>query len=85
MWGDHSYSEPPAGAVTCLSCGLVSIGMTRAETEARVARVNSRLLPGEEPIGLDYFTCCRAPRYRPARIGDVPDGATMGYVLAEGV
>ncbi len=85
MRGSYDYSEPPPGAVTCMTCGRVSMGMSRAEAEAAVARVNAGLAPGEPPIGLAYFTCCRNPRYRPARIGDVPDGATITRVLAEGV
>lgn len=84
MQGPHSFSEPAPGAVTCLSCGRVSMGMTRAETEAAVASANAYRRPGEPPIGLSYFRCCPAPRYRPARIGDVPDGATISGVLAEG-
>lgn len=85
MRGSHSYSEPAPGAVCCLSCGRVSMGMTRAETEAAVASVNAQLRPGETPIGLTYFRCCPRARYRHARIGDVPDGATIGPVLAEGL
>ncbi|SDM57135.1 hypothetical protein SAMN05216360_102474 [Methylobacterium phyllostachyos] len=85
MRGDHSFSEPPAGSVTCMSCGRVSMGMTRAEAEAAAARVNAGLRPGEHPVEVSYFRCCRAPRYRPARIGDIPDGASYGSVLAEGV
>ncbi|MBE7197151.1 MAG: hypothetical protein INR70_05025 [Parafilimonas terrae] len=85
MRGDYTFSEPPPGAVCCLSCGRVSIGMTRAEAEAAVARVNAGLAPGEPAIGLSYFRCCRSPRYRPARIGDVPDGATITRVLAEDI
>ncbi len=85
MRGSYTYSEPPAGAVTCLSCGRVSIGMTRAEAEAAVDRVNAGLAPGEAAIGVSYFRCCRTPRYRPSRIGDVPDGATITRVLAEGI
>ncbi|GJE52700.1 hypothetical protein GOFOIKOB_5774 [Methylobacterium tardum] len=83
MRGDYAYSEPPPGAVTCLACGRVSIGMTFAETKAAVASVNAQLGPGEPPIGLTYFRCCGRPRFRPARIGDVPDGATITRVLAE--
>lgn len=85
MRGTYPFSEPPPGAITCLSCGRVSMGMTRAEAQAAVDRVNAGLAPGEPAIGLDYFTCCRTPRFRPARIGDIPDGASYGSVLAEGV
>lgn len=84
MRGDHSYSEPAPGAVTYLSCGRVSMGMTLAETQAAVASVDAQIRPGETPIGLAYFRCCPAPRYRPARLGDIPDGATIGPVLAQG-
>ncbi|SFL00358.1 hypothetical protein [Methylorubrum salsuginis] len=84
MRGDYSFSDPPPGAVCCLSCGRVSIGMTIAETQAAVDRVNADLRPGERPVGLSYFRCCPAPRFRPAVRGDIPDGATIGTVLAEG-
>lgn len=84
MRGPHSYSEPSPGAVTCIACSRVSMGMTRVETEAAVASANAQLRPGEDPVGLDYFRCCPAPRYRPARVGDVPDGCTIRLVLAEG-
>jgi|GEM_PF-2951795 len=84
MRGPHSYSEPAPGAVTCLRCGRVSMGMTLAQTQAAVASANAQLRPGETPIGVSYFRCCPAPRYRSARIGDVPDGCTIGAVLAEG-
>lgn len=83
MRGSHTYSEPMPGTVCCVSCGRVSMGMTLAETEAAVASANAALRPGERPITVDYFRCCRSPRYRPARIGDVPDGATIGPVLVE--
>ncbi len=83
MRGAHSFSDPPPGSVCCLSCGRVSIGMTRAEAEAAVDRVNAQLRPGERPVGLAYFRCCHAPRFRPAVRGEVPDGATIGTVLAE--
>ena len=85
MRGHFTFSEPPPGAVCCLSCGRVSIGMTRAEAEAAVARVNAGLAPGEAPIGVAYFRCCRTPRFRLARIGDVPDGATITRVVVEDV
>ncbi len=85
MRGEYPYSEPPAGAVTCLHCGRVSIGMTLAETEAAVAAMNAHLRPGEPRVGVDYFRCCRRPRYRLARLGDVPDGATISAVLFEGL
>ncbi|MEQ4599963.1 MAG: hypothetical protein ABN488_19595 [Methylobacteriaceae bacterium] len=68
-----------------MACGRVSMGMTRAEAEAAVDRVNADLQPGERPVGLAYFRCCPAPRYRPAQLGDVPDGATIVSVLAEGL
>ncbi len=84
MRGDHAFSEPAPGAVCCLSCGRVSMGLTLAETQAAVASVNAQRRLGEAPVGLDYFRCCPAPRYRAARIGDVPDGCTIGSVLAEG-
>lgn len=85
MRGDFTFSEPPPGSVCCMSCGRVSMGMTRAEAEAAVARVNAGLAPGEPPVGLSYFRCCGSPRFRPARIGDIPDGANYGSVLAEDV
>lgn len=84
MRGDHTFSDPMPGAVTCLACGRVSMGLTLAETQAAVASVNAQRGPGEVPVGLSYFRCCPTPRYRPARVGDVPDGATIGAVLAEG-
>lgn len=84
MRGDHSYSEPMPGTVTCLACGRVSMGMTLAETRAAVESANADLRPGQSPIGIEYFRCCPRPRYRPARIEDVPDGATISGVLAEG-
>ncbi|AMB45083.1 hypothetical protein [Methylobacterium sp. AMS5] len=85
MRGSNSFSDPPPGAVYCLSCSRVSMGMARAETEAAVARMNAQLQPGEPVFGLAYFRCCPAPRYRPAVRGDIPDGATIGPVLAEGL
>lgn len=85
MRGSYPFSEPPAGSVCCMTCGRVSIGMTRAEAQAAVARVNAGLAPGEPLIAVSYFRCCGAPRFRPARIGDIPDGASYGSVLAEGV
>lgn len=85
MRGSYSFSEPPPGSVCCMACGRVSIGMTRSEAEAAVDRVNAGLAPGEPAVGVSYFRCCRTPRFRPARIGDVPDGATITRVLAEGI
>ncbi|SFM84875.1 hypothetical protein [Methylobacterium pseudosasicola] len=84
MRGDYSYSDPIPGAVCCLSCGRVSMGMTWSQTEAAVASVNAQRRPGEPPIGPAYFRCCPTPRYRPAVIGDVPDGCTISGVLTEG-
>lgn len=84
MREDYSFSDPMPGSVCCLRCGRVSMGMTLAETQAAVASVNAQRRPGAPPVGLAYFRCCPAPRYRPARIGDVPDGCTISGVLAEG-
>ncbi len=84
MRGSYYYSEPMPGAVCCLNCGRVSMAMTLAQTEAAVASANAHRRPEEAPVGLTYFRCCPAPRFRPARIGDVPDGATISGVLAEG-
>lgn len=84
MRGDHAFSEPAPGAVTCLRCGRVSMGMTLAETQAAVASANAHHRVWEAPVGLAYFRCCPAPQYRPAVIGDVPDGCTISGVLAEG-
>ncbi|MCJ2078769.1 hypothetical protein MKK68_24530, partial [Methylobacterium sp. E-016] len=58
---------------------------TPIDTQAAVASVNAQSRPGEAPVGLDYFRCCSRARYRPARVGDVPDGCTISGVLAEGL
>lgn len=87
MTGGYSYSEPPPGAVTCLTCGRMSIGISREEAERRVAEANAHRRPGDTrpPIAVAYFSCCLRPRYRAARIGDCPDGATYGSVVCQGV
>lgn len=88
MKGAFTYSEPPPGAVTCRTCGRMSIGISRAEAERRVVEAlglrdrEGGLFP---PITVDYFRCCARPRLRPARIGDCPDGVTYGSVLCEGL
>ncbi len=84
MRGSHTFSKPMPGAVSCLSCGPVSLGMTLAETEVAVTSANAQLQPGESPIGLSDLRCYPRPRYRLAVLGDVPDGATIGPALAEG-
>lgn len=86
MPGGYTYSAPPPGAVTCLTCGRMSIGISRAEAERRVVEANASRRPGDPrpPIDVGYFSCCMRPRYRPARLGDLPDGATYGSVLCEG-
>lgn len=87
MRAAYTYSEPPEGAVTCLTCGRLNLAIDRAEAEHRVAAANAawRLGDPRPPIDLAYFSCCTRPRYRPARLGDVPDGATYGSVLCERV
>lgn len=84
--GGYSYSEPPEGAVTCRTCGRTNVAISRAEAERRVAEANANRRPGDPrpPIDVSYFACCMRPRYRPARLGDIPDGATYGSVLCEG-
>lgn len=87
MMAGYSYSEPPPGAVTCLTCGRMSNAISRAEAERRAAEANAHRRPGDTwpPITLAYFSCCLRPRYRAARLGDIPDGATYGSVLCEGL
>ena len=83
----YSYSEPPQGAVTCLTCGRMNLGITRAEAERLVAEVNAAQKPEDtrSPIDTGYFSCCVRPRFRRARIGDIPDGATYASVMCEAV
>ncbi len=85
MRGGYTYSEPPEGAVTCMTCGRMAIGISRAEAERRVEAANANRRPGDArpPITVAYFSCCMRPRYRPARLGDCPDGATYSSVLCE--
>lgn len=85
MPGGYSYSEPPEGAVTCKTCGRMNIAIDRAEAERRVAKVNASRRPGDPrpPIDLGYFECCVRPRFRRARLGDIPDGASYSSVLCE--
>lgn len=87
MPGGYSYSEPPPGAVTCRTCGRMSIAISRIEAERRVVEANAARRPGDSrpPITTSYFLCCARPRLRPARLGDIPDGATYGSVLCEGM
>ncbi|GJD54989.1 hypothetical protein MTDSW087_01675 [Methylobacterium dankookense] len=85
MRGSYTYSEPPAGAVTCRTCGRMNLAISRNEAERRAAEANAHRRPGDPrpPVTVAYFSCCMRPRYRPARLGDCPDGATYSSVLCE--
>jgi hypothetical protein len=87
MRGGYTYSEPPPGAVTCLTCGRMNLAIDRAEAERRVAEVNATRRPGDSrpPIDVGYFACCVRPRFRRARLGDCPDGSSYASVLCEAV
>ncbi|AWB22544.1 hypothetical protein DA075_17860 [Methylobacterium currus] len=81
----YSYSEPPAGAVTCLTCRRMNLAITRQEAERRAAEANAcrRLGDPRPPVTIDYWACCVRPRFRRARLGDCPDGSTYGAVVCE--
>lgn len=87
MMGGYSYSEPPAGAVTCRTCGRMNLAISRVEAERRATEANAARRPGDPrpPVTVDYYRCCLRPRYRAARLGDIPDGASYGSVLCEGL
>ena len=78
--------------VTCVRCGRVSRGKTRAEAENQVAESNSWIdsLPADEQLrhtrsSLDMYRClgCGGTRFRPAQDGDCPDGVTLSPVIYE--
>ena len=68
MRGGYSYSEPPAGAVTCLTCGRMNLSISLAEAERRVPEANAARRSGDArpPLTVDYYRCCVRPRLRPA-------------------
>lgn len=84
-----------SSTVTCLTCGWVSLAVSRAEAEAAVAEFNAHLdtLPeadrqryrGDRRTSLADYQChCGAPAgYRLALPGDCPTGCTIGPVIWE--
>jgi hypothetical protein len=87
-------TEMPAGAVTCVACGWVSMATPRREAEAYIWRWNarreadsSRLADWPTPMTTDSYRCtgCGGTGpYRPAEPGDLPLGATVNCVVWDG-
>lgn len=84
-------TEMPAGAVTCVACGWVSMATPRREAEAFIRRWNARgeaeparLADWPTPLTLHDYRCmgCGGTGlYRPAEPGDCPSGATINCVV----
>jgi hypothetical protein len=76
--------------VTCIRCGRVSRGKSRAEAEQQVAESNAWIdsLPADEQLrqtraSLDMYRClgCGGTNFKPSEDGDCPDGVAISPVI----
>jgi hypothetical protein len=82
---------------TCLKCGTVHMGVTRAEAEFAVKKFNEHYATltaaiqwayyGGTPASLAFYETCwcgaTGKDTRPTKDGDVPEGCTIGPIIWE--
>lgn len=82
--------------VTCLNCGWVNAGVTRAHAEAEVSKFNDyfdtlsaedqqEYYGGKRSTIEQYEGCffCKGTTFRPSEPGDCPDGCTIQPAIYE--
>lgn len=79
--------------VTCLKCGLVSMGVTKKHAENEVKNFNKyydtltkaeqKNYYGGRKSSIENYKCCSQMKLRPFKEGDCPDGVTLGPVIWE--